>query len=94
MVTRDSYIHNHIHTCSGAAKGEGLLRELAKASFISLRCCNGRVDRVDAETLYAAPDRDARCVPIPFGCSLHSIALHYFETTDIRRLVLSITVLP
>ena len=55
---------------------------------------NGRVDRVDAETLYAAPDRVARRVPIPFGCSLHSIALHYFETTDIRRLVLSITVLP
>ena len=52
------------------------------------------VDRIDAETLYAAPDRDARRVPIPFGCSLHSIALHYFETTDIRRLVLSITVLP
>ena len=40
------------------------------------------------------PIGDARCVPIPFGCSLHSIALHYLETTDIRRLVLSITVLP
>ena len=70
------------------------MRELAKANDYFVAMQNGRVDRVDAETLSAAPDRDARCVPIPFGCSLHSIALHYFETTDIRRLVLSITVLP
>jgi len=71
-----------------------LLRELCERQLYFVAMLNGRVDRIDAETLYAAPDRDARRVPIPFGCSLHSIALHYFETTDIRRLVLSITVLP
>ena len=70
------------------------MRELANASLFP---CDSAMEGwiVSMPKPYAPlPIGDARCVPIPFGCSLHSIALHYLETTDIRRLVLSITVLP